>query len=69
MSIEVKEREPHSGASKKVVPPYIMERIEKLFTEARHDKAKASHLKKELDRWDLYRLYEDRFLDLFKNNQ
>jgi proteasome assembly chaperone (PAC2) family protein len=60
-------QEPH-GHDKKI-PGYIMDRIERLFTEAKNDKAKASHLKKELDRWDLYRVYEDRFLDLFKNNQ
>ena len=33
------------------------------------DKAKAIVLKRELDRWDLYKLYEDRFLDLFKESQ
>ena len=65
----IEEEYPESYPHEKKIPGYIMERIEKLFTEARHDKAKASHLKKELDRWDLYRLYEDRFLDLFKNNQ
>ncbi|MBI4974838.1 MAG: hypothetical protein HZC19_03435 [Candidatus Omnitrophica bacterium] len=46
-----------------------MEKIEKLFLEAKQDKKKASVLKRELDRWDLYKLYEDRFLDLFKENQ
>ena len=46
-----------------------MEKIEKLFREAKTDKAKAILLKKELDRWDLYKLYEDRFLDLFKESQ
>ena len=69
MAIEVKERGTHSGPSKKVVPPYVMERIEKLFIEAASDKAKAILLKSELDRWDLYKMYEDRFLDLFKENQ
>lgn len=53
----------------KKVPGYIMERIERLFVEAREDRNKASSLKSELDRWDLYGLYEDRFLDLFKENQ
>ncbi|MDP2929058.1 MAG: PAC2 family protein [Candidatus Omnitrophota bacterium] len=53
----------------KKVPGYIMERIEKLFVEAKEDRNKASSLKGELDRWDLYGLYEDRFLDLFKKNQ
>ena len=69
MAIEVKEHETHPASHKKVVPPYIMEKIEKLFIEAASDKAKAILLKSELDRWDLYKLYEDRFLDLFKENQ
>lgn len=59
---------PPTPAEKKV-PAYIMEKIEKLFSEAKTDKAKAIVLKKELDRWDLYKVYEDRFLDLFKENQ
>ena len=53
----------------KRIPVYIMERIEKLFIEAKGDKKKASSLKNELDRWGLYSQYEDRFLDLFKENQ
>ncbi|MBN1527316.1 MAG: PAC2 family protein [Candidatus Omnitrophica bacterium] len=53
----------------KVVPGYIIEKIERLFQEARADKTKAVNLKNELDRWDLYKAYEDRFLDLFKENQ
>ena len=53
----------------KKIPGYIMERIEKLFVEAKEDRNKASSLKSELDRWGLYGLYEDRFLDLFKENQ
>lgn len=52
----------------KKVPEYIKEKIEKLFKESRADKAKAFLLKEELDRWDLYKNYEDRFLDLFKKN-
>ena len=47
-------------------PNYVMEKVEKLFEEAKRDRKKAAQLKKELDRWDLYKLYEDRFLDLFK---
>ncbi len=62
---EAAESHPHD----KRIPGYIMEKIEKLFLEAKQDKKKAPTLKKELDRWDLYKLYEDRFLDLFKNNQ
>jgi proteasome assembly chaperone (PAC2) family protein len=47
-------------------PPDLMERVEKLFEEARDDREKAVLLKQELDRWGLYHLYEDRFLDLFE---
>jgi len=64
------EKEEGEGpAVDKKPPAYIMDKIEKLFREAEADKSKAIILKKELDRWDLYKLYEDRFLDLFKNNQ
>ncbi|MDD5496711.1 MAG: PAC2 family protein, partial [Candidatus Omnitrophica bacterium] len=66
-AIEEERHEPYH--SDKKIPGYVMERVEKLFQEARHDKSKAITLKKELDRWDLYKVYEDRFLDLFKNNQ
>ena len=65
----IEEESPESKPHEKKIPGYIMEKIEKLFIEAKDDKTKASTLKKELDRWDLYKLYEDRFLDLFKTNQ
>lgn len=65
----IEEEAPESYPHEKKIPGYIMEKIEKLFVEAKQDKAKASALKKELDRWDLYKLYEDRFLDLFRENQ
>ncbi len=48
------------------VPRYIMDRIETLFGEVKKDRSKAPQLKKELDRWKLYELYEHRFLGLFK---
>ncbi|MDP6776172.1 MAG: PAC2 family protein [Candidatus Latescibacteria bacterium] len=50
------------------VPQYVMERIERLFHEVQSEgsKEKAAQLKKELDRWELYSLYEDRFLNLFR---
>lgn len=63
------EEKRRSSASEKKVPGYVMEKIEKLFQEAKLDKKKATELKRELDRWDLYKAYEDRFLDLFKDNQ
>ena len=65
----IEEEAPESLPHEKKIPGYIMEKIEKLFLEAKQDKKRASILKKELDRWDLYKLYEDRFLDLFKENQ
>ena len=42
------------------------ELIEQLFRQARKNRTKAYELKRELDRLELYREYEDRFLDLFK---
>ena len=51
------------------VPPFVREHIEQLFEKAKKDKTIAHKLKEELDRWDLFKEYEDRFLDLFKDNQ
>ena len=41
-------------------------RIEELFDVAKRDRSKAFELKRELDRLELFKEYEDRFLDLFK---
>ncbi len=52
------------------VPQSVMERIEKLFLEVTQTDQfhqKANELKAELDRWNLYSFYEDRFLNLFKS--
>ena len=50
------------------VPEYVMQRIDRLFRAVQSDRStdKAAELKKELDRWNLYNLYEDRFLELFR---
>jgi transcription antitermination factor NusG len=48
------------------LPASVKEKIEKLFSQARTDIAKANELKAELDKWNVYKEYEDRFLDLFK---
>jgi proteasome assembly chaperone (PAC2) family protein len=48
------------------IPKYVMDRIEKMFIDARKDHEKAQILKTELDKWGLYKLYENRFLDLFE---
>ena len=42
------------------------QRIEELFKQSELDRSKAYELKRELDRLDVFREYEDRFLDLFK---
>jgi hypothetical protein len=42
------------------------QRIERLFEQAGKDRSKAFELKQELDRLGVFKDYEDRFLDLFK---
>ncbi|MCX5704898.1 MAG: PAC2 family protein [Candidatus Omnitrophica bacterium] len=49
------------------LPVSVKDRIEKLFAEATSDLKKAHELKAELDKWNVYKDYEDRFLDLFRN--
>jgi hypothetical protein len=51
------------------VPHYIMEKIEKLFKKVEQDRSAAPELKRELDKWNLYKLYENRFLDLFEDGK
>ncbi|MFH1397656.1 MAG: PAC2 family protein [Candidatus Omnitrophota bacterium] len=51
------------------LPISIKEKIEKLFIQAKGDVAKASELKIMLDKWNAYKEYEDRFLDLFKKTK
>jgi proteasome assembly chaperone (PAC2) family protein len=48
------------------LPASIKEKIDGLFEKAKSDISKASDLKAELDKWNVYKEYEDRFLDLFK---
>ncbi|MFL5341101.1 MAG: proteasome assembly chaperone family protein [Gemmataceae bacterium] len=42
------------------------QRIEELFDQAKRNRSKAFELKRELDRLQVFKEYEDRFLDLFK---
>ncbi|MDP2923527.1 MAG: PAC2 family protein [Candidatus Omnitrophota bacterium] len=51
------------------LPVSVKEKIEKLFTQSQHDISKANELKAELDKWNAYKEYEDRFLDLFKRSK
>ena len=53
------EADPGSG-----VPQAAIQRIERLFYEVEHG-ADPTLLKQELDRWELFHKYEDRFLGLF----
>lgn len=48
------------------LPVSVKEKIEKMFEATQVDIGKASELKAELDKWNAYKEYEDRFLDLFK---
>ncbi|MBD3391738.1 MAG: hypothetical protein GF418_06730 [Chitinivibrionales bacterium] len=50
------------------VPKYIMDKIERLFEEVARDRSRAVELKNELVRWNLYDLYEKRFLELFRDD-
>jgi hypothetical protein len=59
---------PKEKIEKDDVPKYVMDRIERMFKNAKQNKAKAQELKTELDKWGLYKFYEDRFLDLFEND-
>ena len=51
------------------LPLSVKEKIEKLFEQTSTDITKASGLKDELDKWNVYKDYEDRFLDLFKKTK
>ncbi|MBD3240345.1 MAG: hypothetical protein GF331_07150 [Chitinivibrionales bacterium] len=51
------------------VPDHVMERIEQLFQIVEKDHSRAPELKSELDRWNLYELYENRFLDIFDEDK
>lgn len=45
-----------------------VEKIEQLFAQAKVNRAKAYELKRELDRLDVFKDYEDRFLNLFRKS-
>ncbi len=48
------------------LPKSIKDKIERLFELAKKDISKVNELKQTLDKWSVYKEYEDRFLDLFK---
>jgi uncharacterized protein len=65
-NINKEEDEEISEIEDEKVPHYVMEKIEKMFQDASKNRMFANELKKELDRWNLFELYENRFLDLFE---
>jgi hypothetical protein len=62
---EEEEESWQSGQDEGAMSPEDEQRIEQLFTQAREKKSKAYDLKKLLDQLDVFKEYEDRFLDLF----
>lgn len=56
-------------AAQSKIPNSAKKKIEELFSSALKDIAKAIELKKELDSWNVYKEYEDRFLDLFRKKE
>ena len=71
MEREEGEEEELEEMDEEQVPQHVMEKIEQLFQEVQVEgsKEKATRLKKELDKWNLYSFYEDRFLNLFRQDQ
>lgn len=51
------------------LPESAKRNIENLFKEAKKDISGANFLKGELDKWNVYKEYEDRFLDLFRKTE
>ncbi|MDD4953534.1 MAG: PAC2 family protein [Candidatus Omnitrophica bacterium] len=51
------------------LPFSVKEKIDKLFLQAENNIATATELKSELDKWNVYKEYEDKFLDLFRKNK
>lgn len=58
--------EPPPAPREKILGDEDAERVEKLFRQARIDRATAFELKNELERLGVFKRYEDRFLDLFE---
>ena len=65
MGDDEEDKDEDEGESKPLPAP-ARKRIEDLFRQVRIDPLQAGMLKEELDKWGVYHLYEDRFLDLFR---
>jgi hypothetical protein len=68
---ETQEREESIPNPDPQIPKSVRLKIEKMFRQAELDKTYKSkmRLKEELDSWDLFNEYLDRFLDLFKKGK
>lgn len=51
------------------IPQYARHEIKRLFEQVRRGEADPSELKRELDGWDLFPEYEDRFLNIFRKRR
>ena len=51
------------------IPVDVRVRIEELFSKVLRGEAKPYELKDELERWDLFPEYEDRFLNIFRKQR
>jgi len=63
------ERIKKSLAQLSKLPLSVKRRIDELFKQAKDNITLASELKNELDKWNVYKEYEDKFLDLFKKKE
>jgi proteasome assembly chaperone (PAC2) family protein len=63
---EGEEEEEEFPAPEPALSPEDEARVERLFEQARENRSKAYELKGLLDKLDVFKDYEDRFLDLFK---
>ncbi|MEA1928346.1 MAG: PAC2 family protein [Candidatus Auribacterota bacterium] len=63
------EEEEEEDEEDRPLPEPARKRIEELFRQVRQDPLQAAALKEELDKWGVYHLYEDRFLDLFREGE
>jgi len=50
------------------IPVAVRLEVDKKFKQFEKGEIDAGQLKNELDRWDIYAQYEDRFLHYFKNS-
>lgn len=67
---EVEGENSEESPQEEIPEPYqLMQHIEELFEKAQKDRSAIGFLKQELDKWGLFSLYEDRFLDLFDKSK